>query len=467
MKKDFSFLNSDFYQGHRRPVSRRDFVSYGMAGLSGVMLGGMGWMTSVQQARADSAASSYIPFLTFDLAGGAGLPGNFLVGKSGGPEDLLTSYSTLGWNPRTSAGWDNRFGLPMAAGGVSQLLTGILSETSAEAQSRFRMGSLLHVSRDDTSANPLSIASMVLKAGLQGQKIRGGMGTRGSSSGGNSRLVVEDNLFKALEIRQLGDYSNAVGGGLVMDSLPKPMRDRLVGMVRSISGAHADKKLTRPDGGLLREVSENAYRSYYENMLSGAANVDPRVDPVVSAVYRLAANTDPTSEAVVSAIMVASALRGISGPSVITIPGCDYHDGTQTTGDAKDLQIGRAIGQAVELAHRLRKPLMIHILTDGGVYSREGSRFWQGDSGDRSMTVMGLYLPDRAPQYAVKERTQIGAYTDGQGVDRTTLIGASPSLGAYAALANYLSACGKLGQFSTLAPGVFAPAELESTLIFA
>ena len=64
-------------------------------------------------------------------------------------------------------------------------------------------------------------------------------------------------------------------------------------------------------------------------------------------------------------------------------------------------------------------------------------------------------------------RKQVGRYTEGQGADRSTLTGNSPSLVAYAVFANYLNCCGMLGSFPEFAPGVFTGAgELKSVLLF-
>ena len=156
-------------------------------------------------------------------------------------------------------------------------------------------------------------------------------------------------------------------------------------------------------------------------------------------------------------------LKGQSGPGVISIGGCDYHDGTQTAGDTKDREIGIEIGRAVEYAHKIQVPLMIQVITDGGIYPREGSRTWQGDSVDTCMSVVGYYRPDAAPKYI---RQQVGAYTNTQGADQSTIVGANPLFAAYGVFANYLQAAGRLGEFQKIIPGVFSDQQLQSLLIF-
>jgi hypothetical protein len=157
-------------------------------------------------------------------------------------------------------------------------------------------------------------------------------------------------------------------------------------------------------------------------------------------------------------------LKGNCGPGVLTIAGCDYHDGTQTTGDTKDLEIGQQIGRAVELAHRMNTPFFFAVVTDGGLYSDPGTRHWRGDSGIRGLAVMGYFKPGGPPE---QRRTQLGAFTDGQGVDRSTYVGSDPKRVAFAIFANYLSINGQLGLFSQqVSTSDFATEQIDAHLVF-
>src|SRR6185369_10837752 len=100
---------------HARPVSRRDFLSAGLiTGSATVIVPTLASMLASPGARADvlndligigspgcgiTGGAGKIPFICFDLSGGANLVGsNILVGKSGGQLDFLTTagYSKLG-----------------------------------------------------------------------------------------------------------------------------------------------------------------------------------------------------------------------------------------------------------------------------------------------------------------------------------------------------------------------------------
>src|SRR6187549_4136737 len=109
-------LNEPILHGdHRQPVSRRDFLSAGLiTGSATVVLPTMLSLLSSQAARADVRAdlnflglancgleggAGKIPFICFDLSGGANIAGsNVLVGKQGGQLDFLATdgYSKLG-----------------------------------------------------------------------------------------------------------------------------------------------------------------------------------------------------------------------------------------------------------------------------------------------------------------------------------------------------------------------------------
>ena len=123
MNKKFSKITPDSplrHDDHPRPVSRREFVKQGfMTGSASLLSGGvfslfanpneaMAAVAPDLQALADSipactlgglSGAAKVPFICFDLAGGANLAGsNVLVGQSGGQMHTLSTggYSKLG-----------------------------------------------------------------------------------------------------------------------------------------------------------------------------------------------------------------------------------------------------------------------------------------------------------------------------------------------------------------------------------
>ena len=156
-------------------------------------------------------------------------------------------------------------------------------------------------------------------------------------------------------------------------------------------------------------------------------------------------------------------LRGQSGPGTITIPLCDYHDNSQATGDGKDLEAGREIGRAIEMAYRMKTPLVFQLLTDGGISSVPGTRIWVSDDQEKTMTLMGYYDPKSAPSM---RRLQVGHFTNGQGAARNTLIGNDTTQVAFSIFANYLSIAGSMAAFAPIVGNRFPSDKINDVLIF-
>lgn len=404
-------------------------------------------------------------FLVIDLAGGAGLSGNFLVGNAGGSEDLLSSYDQLGWDPRK--GFDKRFGLPMAPASTSKIFEGITTTASQKAQAQFKMGSILHSAIDDTSGNPSSALWLASKhqSGFK-RMLSQGLGQTSSQSGGNSQAALADSNYRPVTVNSIDDFLKNLTLGEKVSSLDPTRRGFLFDKIAKITKNHASQ---------LSSENRDAFLGSFDSSLKGmksfssinTKDLDPRSNSLTQKLYGINELSSSRDSKVIAAAITLNLILGNTGPSVITIGGCDYHDGTSTTGDIKDLEIGQTIGRAVELAHAYKKPLFIQVITDGGVYSISGSRNWQGDSGSKSMSVMGLYNPVSVPVYQ-NGTTQVGHYTNGQGVERSTFIGDSPALAASAAFLNYLNACGKIGDIEKYIPrGTFSNDELKELLLFA
>jgi len=137
-----------------------------------------------------------IPFICFDLAGGANIAGsNVLVGQRGGQLDFLTTsgYSKQGLpgdmspsitNPQTGTNdfVNNDFGLGFHAN--SAMLAGI-SEKAVMAAAGTNGAVIPARSENDTSNNPHNPMYGINRAGANGSLLAL-IGSRSSESGGNS-----------------------------------------------------------------------------------------------------------------------------------------------------------------------------------------------------------------------------------------------------------------------------------------
>lgn len=460
-------VKRDYLNQHARPVTRRDFITRGLYGACGMAFAPtlLGWLLE-NQANAKSASASAPKFITFDLAGGAALFANFLVGGRGGPEDLLPSYSLLGWDPKAPGALDRRFGLPMAGAGVSQLLQGILATASAEAQTNLRIGSLLHAAQIDTADNPLSILSLVAASQLcKGGVMSSSLGIKQTLSGGKSQSLLDLASNRPFFVNDLDVFVNSVGLGGALTPESDKNKQRIAKLLNRLSRTQL-KKLV---GGPLSQAGFDYIASGLDALptrIEIGNQLDARLDPDFQQIYSISPASDSKSAAVLRAALAMTTLKGIAGPCVITIEGCDYHDQTQSSGDAKDLEIGQEIGRVIEAARRLKTSVFIHVITDGGIYPNAGTRTWAGDDVEKCMSLVGLYTPSAPPQPYLAGRMQIGSYTANQGADRTTLVGGNPAVAANAAFANYLSAAGRMDLLNSVYPASLPAKDLEPALLF-
>lgn len=454
MKKGFQYAD-------HRPVTRRQFLGLGMGQAASLMF--LPDLLSLLGKRAfagncDLPLSEMHPFLLFDLIGGASLAGNFLVGKKGGPEDFLKSYDTMGVPKSPAAGEpiDNSFGVPMFTN-LSQMRAGLVSTASPEALANLRMATICNSSQDDTGENELSPVILVSHSGLTGRHFKSGLALADSDSGGNSKGPVVDALYKPVSIRTAADVAQSLSYGEGLRSLGEKQKIALSKALARLSDGQLDKLRKMGAGEQFRAIASCGYSKNVE-FAYPIQGVDPAQDPMAAQVFNGVAEN-------ASSAVIYNAINRNCGPGVIGIDGCDYHDGTQTTGDAKDLEIGQTVGRAVELAARLKKPLFFALVSDGATYSDQGTRIWRGDAGQKGLAVMGYYHPTKTPEL---RRAQIGNFTDGQGVNRESYVGAEPRRVAYTIFANYLSVNGKVGQFEQLA-GVtgFDPSQVDLHLAFA
>ncbi len=464
-------LSPKYFGDFKHPlVTRRDFLSHGLLAFSAIsaaptFLGGSNaWAAAAGMCGGATGGSTALPFLAFDMAGGASLPGNFLVGKRGGAEDLLSSYGTLGWNPRESGALNKDFGLPMSAK-YSKLLAGIMQTASAGARANLRMGSFCHTAQFDSSSNELNAGTLVLKSGTRGTYITNGTGSEDSVTGGNSSGPQQSATFKPTFVRSVGDLLSSTNfGGASFTGIDVAKIKSLAQGAVELGEVQKEAFMGMAGGKTLADGSVCAYSKSLD-FLAGVQGLDPRQDGIAAGVYGINAGSAPDDMNVVAASVVMNSVNGFAGPGTWSLGGCDYHTGDQATGDGKDLEMGLQMGKAIELAFQMKKPLFFQLITDGGNSAQEGTRNWSADSGERTMTVIGFFDPKGPPEMI---RSQVGQFTDGQGADPASVIGGNPTLVAYAAFANYLSVTGRLGEFSTYAPGVFTGTdELKKVLIFA
>ncbi len=241
--KYFSLDQPLAHPDHRRPVSRREFISQGFRA-GGVTLLGTS-LASLLGARAhavspdllDPMVTPYsscdlgavsgrkIPFICFDLAGGANIAGsNVIVGGPGGQRDGLSvaGYGRLGLPPdilpfannvATLSGdfTDDTLGLLFHSD--SAMLRGILDK--ATGMRGFVNGAVIPGRSDnDTGNNPHNPMYGIYRAGLRGQILQL-IGSENSESGGNSMApaMLIDPEIRPTKVDRPSDASGLVDVG--------------------------------------------------------------------------------------------------------------------------------------------------------------------------------------------------------------------------------------------------------------
>ena len=258
---------------HGRPVTRRDFLGQGLvAGLGMVTTPTLfGLFANPRSAAAalspdiellktacgiKSLGAGKIPFICFDLDGGANIAGsNVLVGQQGGQLDFLgtAGYSKLGLpgdmtpgsiNPATNTAFINTdFGLGFHAS--SALLQGI--QEKAQGRSAEINGAVIPARSDnDTANNPHNPMYGIARAGSDGSLLSL-IGSSSSDSGGNSMApaMLIDPTDRPTKVDRPSDVTGMVDTGKLIGVLSQDDAVAVLESIERISKLKLDNVDTR------------------------------------------------------------------------------------------------------------------------------------------------------------------------------------------------------------------------------
>ncbi|TLZ38523.1 MAG: general secretion pathway protein GspF [Gammaproteobacteria bacterium] len=501
------------HQNHPLPVTRRDFVAAGF--LSGpAMVIGPAWLGALLKAsRAEAGvplspdiqallgsgqcnvptAAGGLPFICFDLAGGANLVGSeVLVGVQGGQTNFLSTagYGKLGvpgnMVPTSSANIDASLGLLWHADGA--IKRGILSKATTPATAAGTNGAVIcAMSQNDTQNNPHNPMYGIAKAGAQGLLLTLA-GTESTVSGGNSQapMALVDPALQPTTISQPSDATALVNtGGATADPVAVAVLESQArisggttpyqsGNTGSFGGALSAPNGSTPGVQLYSDpvtdtLLKNQVRCAYVKSANTAAvfgnpaALDPTQDPnIVGGTTPIFTASDfMDNDVQKTATVMKLVLDGFAGAGTITLGGYDYHDGTRATGEGRNFKAGQMIGAVLEYAQRVGKPVMIYVFSDGSLTSTgmvdsstggRGKLGWQGDNSSVASTFFLAYSPKGRPQ--LRNGTagqQIGYF----GSDGSVVSTSSPAANAVNQLVqvvilNYMGLLGTDAQFPTL-----------------
>jgi len=523
------------HENHPRPVTRRDFLAAGMLGAQGMVLGSA-WLGSLLKAQAARAAgldadiaallaqgqcnvpsgSGSLPFIVFDLAGGANLVGSeALVGVQGGQANFLSTagFGKLGvpgnMVPTSSTFVSSALGLLWHSDGA--ILRGILTKASVATQAGVNGAVIPAMSQNDTQSNTTNPIYGIAEAGAKGTVVNL-VGTNSSVSGGNSMALMYT-IQPALQPTTIRQPSDAIalapvppGGGppdpLAIAELESETRisagtgpyqgagstgSEFSGALASPSGSTPGVQLI-PGGGSTDAALKNQVRCSYVKaantaniFAAGPAGLDPTQDPlIIGGTTPIFTAADFQSQDVqMTASVMKLVIDGYAGAGTISMGGYDYHDGSRATGETKNFTAGQMIGAVLEYASRKGTPVMIQILSDGSLTANSmvdtstagrNKLGWQGDNSAVAATLFLVFSPKGRPvlRNGVAGQ-QIGYFSsDGSVVSSSSPAANSINQIPELIMLNYMGLAGTDAQFPTLFPmqGLGTAAQLAAMTVF-
>jgi hypothetical protein len=463
-------------QDHRRPVSRREFLSQGfLSGMGMVMAPTFLSLLRASTAKAQTpgcvlrAGAGLIPFLALDLAGGANIAGsNVLVGGPGGQLDLLTAagYSKLGLPSRmtpSNAGQVNTE-LGIAFHSDSAFLRGIQSKTSATTRANVNGTIFCARSDNDTGNNPHNPMYGINRAGADGDLVTL-VGSTASESGGNSAAPMSqiDPTKRPTKVDRASDATGLVDTGQLVSLLNQTQASQVATAAEQISAIKLAKISEDPslESQILCNYTQTA------DMIGRFGNPDvlnPNLDTDIvgaqTSIFTAAElNQDRFRK---TAAVMKLVVEGFAGAGTIEQGGYDYHDSTRATGEVRDFMAGQMMGAMLEYAARKATPLMLYVLSDGALDSNgtiDGSQdgrdkgVWTGDSSDSAATLVLVYSPTGRPALTRTGANQIGYYRPNGSVETAaTSVANNVVLLCEAIVLNYLALHGRIGDFGSVLP---------------
>jgi hypothetical protein len=485
-------LNEPILHGdHRRPVSRRDFLSAGLVtGTATVVVPTAMSLLAARTARADvrtdldflgltncglEGGAGKIPFICFDLSGGANIAGsNVLIGKQGGQLDFLTTagYSKLGipgnMTPNLPTFTDTTFGLAFHSD--SAFLRGMKMRAGVGAAANTNGTIISARSENDTGNNPHNPMYGIARTGAKGELLTL-IGSTSSDSGGNSTapIAMMDPKVRPTKVDRASDVTGLVDTGELGTLFPDPadavaVMESMAVLTNSKHGAVTTGLAN--DAGL-KDFNKCGYvkSAYLAERFNNPASLDPGLDPNIVGPGGIftQAEYNGDGEFRKTAAVMKMVIDGNAGAGTIQMGGFDYHTGDRSTGEMRDLRAGQCIGACLEYAARTNRPLMLYVFSDGSLSSNgmldnsvngRGKGVWTGDNQATAAAFFLVFRPGQPPVLRSPTMNQIGWYSGDGSVVTSSHPGANAvNLLVELVLLNYMALHGQEGLFAS--PGYF------------
>ena len=501
---------------HSRPMTRRELIGQGfMAGTATVLSGGvLSLFANPRDAFGALAAdlqlltqgcgitngAGKIPFICFDLAGGANISGsNVLVGKEQGQLDRLSTagYSKLGLPgdmipgvaeatpTATSNGDHTDTSLGLAFHSDSAFLRGMQASFRTPGLTANINGAIIPArSENDTGNNPHNPMYGIQRAGADGA-ILTLCGSRASDSGGNSMApaMMINPEFRPTKVDRPSDVTGLVDTGQLVGLLGP---EDATAVLESIYRISREKMNNAVSTGLpigQDQIIEDLVKCGYLKAADvadrfGAINLDPGhpsnnivgTGGIFSDIEYNANNNDGAEFRKTASVMKL-VIDGFAGAGCITMGGYDYHGGQRQEGEVKDFRAGRCMGACLEYAARKGVPLMLYVFSDGSLSSNgvidnsangRGKGEWVSDNQATAASFFLVYKPTPGRPVLFQsgfdgllpaQHQQIGYFSPDGDVQRAGTPGANNvNLLVEMVLLNYMALHGEQGQFAARFP---------------
>jgi len=496
------------HESHKRPVTRRDFLAQGFITGPGIVAvpSLLAMLVRSEIARGNplspdleamlggtqcniQAGAGKVPFICFDLAGGANLNGSeILIGQSSMQTNFLSTagYAKLGLpgnmtpnSPNAASATNNfintEFGTAWHSDGA--ILRGMQASTQVATRANVNGFPIAARSENDTSNNPHNPMYGINKVGADGQLLTL-IGSQNSDSGGNSMAPASmmnpaarpTKVDRASDVTGLVDtgelgtlFTNSDDAIAVLESMTRLSHMK----TDKVQVSSATAPLTAQDEAAMRKLVKCGYlkSTYLADRFRKPSDLNPDLDPQIVGPGGIftQAEYSADSEFRKTAAIMKMVVNGLAGAGTIAMGGYDYHGQGRNTGELRNFRAGRCIGACLEYAARMGKPLMIYVFSDGALSANgmvnntvdgRGKLDWASDNQATAATFVLVHKPGNRPQLRDPNKTQIGAYS-AQGDIMTSAAPASNAVNMLVetVILNYMALHGEEGQFVSKFPG--------------
>ncbi len=508
------------HENHKRPVTRRDFIAQGFRTGPALIAApsALALIMGSQKAKAMSpdleamaagvcniqAGAGKVPFIAFDLAGGANLSGSeILIGASGSPTNFLSTagYAQLGLpgdmlpnsvNPAGGNFVNTDFGAAWHSDGA--MLRGMQLSTLAATRANTHGFGIAARSENDTGNNPHNPMYGINRVGADGQLLTL-IGSQNSDSGGNSMapMMMIDPAVRPTKVDRASDVTGLVDTGELSTLFDNP--DDAIAVLESMTRlSHSKTDIVQPrlsptEDAALRTLVKCGYlkSTYLADRFRTPAALNPNLDPHIVAQNAQPAGITPIFSAAEynndgefrkTAAVMKMVVNGYAGAGTVTMGGYDYHGQGRNTGETRNFRAGRCIGACLEYAARMQKPIMIYIFSDGALSANgmvnntpdgRGKLDWASDNQSTAASIVLVYNPAERPVLRSDTRLQIGSFSAGGSVvPSSSPAGNAVNLLVETVILNYMALHGEENNFASLFPthGLGSVALRDSLTIF-